>query len=178
MPVTLNCSDLSSSSVCPMGSLSPKYFFAVVSVSTTLAGSFNTVEGSPFNSLNENRLKKSRSVAKIRFSLNELTPCEINPLKGITLTAELPGLAVEDIDLRVENDTLTLKGERKLEREDKREGYRRVERSYGSFSRTFSLPDTVDTERIKAESKNGVLKVFLPRREETKPRQIQVKIEG
>lgn len=98
--------------------------------------------------------------------------------EGITLTAELPGLAVEDIDLRVENDTLTLKGERKLEREDKREGYRRVERSYGTFSRSFSLPDTVDTERIKAESKNGVLKVFLPRREETKPRQIQVKIDG
>lgn len=98
--------------------------------------------------------------------------------EGITLTAELPGLSVEELDVRVENDTLTLKGERKLEREDKREHYRRVERAYGSFSRSFSLPPTVDPERIQAEAKNGVLSVFLPRREESKPRQIKVKIDA
>ena len=98
--------------------------------------------------------------------------------EGITLTAELPGLSAQDIDLRVENNTLTLKGERRLEKEDKRDNYRRVERYYGTFTRSFALPATVDTERIQAESKNGVLKVFLPRREETKPKQIQVKIDA
>jgi len=98
--------------------------------------------------------------------------------EGVTLTAELPGFTAGDIDLRVENNTLTLKGERKLEKADKKDNYRRVERTYGAFSRSFSLPTTVDTDKIRAESKNGVLTVFLPRREETKPKQIRVKIEA
>jgi HSP20 family protein len=98
--------------------------------------------------------------------------------EGVTLKVEVPGFAANDIDLRIENNTLTLKGERKLEKEDKKENYRRVERSYGAFSRSFSLPPTVDSEKIQAESKNGVLTVFLPRKEETKPKQIQVKVQG
>jgi len=97
--------------------------------------------------------------------------------EGITLRAEVAGLAAGDIDLRVENSTLTLRGERKLEREDKRDNYSRVERSYGTFARTFSLPGTVDAERVKADTKNGVLTVFLPRREEAKPRQIKVNVQ-
>lgn len=97
--------------------------------------------------------------------------------EGITLTADLPGFAPGDIDLRVENNTLTLKGERALE---KKEGaqHRRVERQHGTFLRSFTLPENVDAERIKADSKHGVLTVFLPRREESKPRQIQVKVEA
>ena len=94
--------------------------------------------------------------------------------EGITLKVELPEVEAKDVDIQVEGNTLTLKGERKLEREDKREGYHRIERTYGSFSRTFTLPNTVDVEHITAESKDGVLKVFLPKKAETKPRQIKV----
>lgn len=98
--------------------------------------------------------------------------------EGITLRAELPEVDPNAVDLRVENGTLTLKGERKLDREEKKENYRRIERFYGTFSRSFSLPPTVDTEKVRAEYKQGVLSVFLPRREETKPRQIRVKVES
>jgi len=93
---------------------------------------------------------------------------------GITLKVELPEVEAKDVEIQVEGNTLTLKGERKLEHEDKRDGYHRVERTYGSFSRTFTLPSTVDVEHITAESKDGVLRVFLPKRPETKPRQIKV----
>lgn len=94
--------------------------------------------------------------------------------EGITLKAELPEVEAKDVEIQVEGNTLTLKGERKLEKEDKREGYHRIERTYGAFSRTFTLPNTVDTEHITAESKDGVLRIFLPKRPETKPRQIKV----
>ena len=94
--------------------------------------------------------------------------------EGITLKVELPEVEAKDVDIQVEGNTLTLKGERKLEREDKREGYHRIERTYGSFGRTCTLPNTVDVEHIRAESKDGVLKVFLPKKAKTKPRQIKV----
>ena len=96
--------------------------------------------------------------------------------EGITLKAELPEVDVKDVDLQVEGNTLTLKGERKLENEDKQEGYHRIERTYGAFSRTFTLPNTVDVEHITAESKDGVLRLFLPKKAETKPRQIKVSV--
>jgi len=96
--------------------------------------------------------------------------------EGITLKAELPEVDAKDVEIQVEGNTLTLKGERKLEREDKREGYHRIERTYGAFNRTFTLPTTVDSEHITAESKDGVLRVFLPRKPETKPRQIKVAV--
>jgi HSP20 family protein len=96
--------------------------------------------------------------------------------EGVTLKAEVPGLAPNEIDVRVENNTLTFKGERKLEREDKKDNYKRVERYYGTFTRSFSLPPTVDTEKVRAEHKNGVLSIFLPKREETKPKQIRVAV--
>ena len=98
--------------------------------------------------------------------------------EGITLRAEVPGMSANDIDVRIENGAITLKGERKLEREDKKDNYHRIERSYGAFSRTFTLPTTVDTEKVRADSKNGVLQVFLPKREETKPKQIKVKVDA
>jgi HSP20 family protein len=94
--------------------------------------------------------------------------------EGITLKAELPEVDVKDVDIQVEGNTLMLKGERKLERDDKRDGYHRIERTYGAFSRTFTLPNTVDVEHITAESKDGVLRVLLPKKAETKPRQIKV----
>jgi HSP20 family protein len=87
-----------------------------------------------------------------------------------------PGIEPKDVDVRVENNVLTLRGERKFESEVKREKYHRVERAYGTFSRSFTLPSVVDTEKIKAEYKDGVLQVTLPQREESKPKQIQVSV--
>jgi HSP20 family protein len=94
----------------------------------------------------------------------------------LVLKAELPDMRREDISLTVENSTLTLSGERKLEKDVKQENFHRVERAYGSFSRSFSLPPTVDTGKIAAEYKDGVLTVRLPVREEAKPRTIKVDV--
>jgi HSP20 family protein len=96
--------------------------------------------------------------------------------EGVTLRFELAGVEPKDVDIRFENGVLTLRGERKLDREEKRENYHRVERSYGTFTRSFTLPGTVDAEKIRAESKNGVLTVALPKKAEAKPRAIQVKV--
>jgi len=96
--------------------------------------------------------------------------------EGLSLSFELAGVEPKDVDIRFENGVLTLKGERKLEREEKKENYHRVERSYGSFTRSFSLPVTVDAEKIRADAKNGVLKVFLPKKPEARPKSIQVKV--
>ncbi len=95
---------------------------------------------------------------------------------NIELKAELPGVDSKDVDVRVENNVLTLRGERRIDKEVKRESYHRVERAYGSFSRSFTLPSMVDTERIKAEFKEGVLHLTLPKKEEAKPRQISIKV--
>jgi HSP20 family protein len=95
---------------------------------------------------------------------------------SLVLKAELPDVAKEDIDLRVENSTLTISGTKKMDKEVKEQQYHRIERMYGSFSRTFTLPPTVDAGKIGAEFKNGVLTVTLPLREEAKPRQIQVAV--
>jgi HSP20 family protein len=95
---------------------------------------------------------------------------------NLVLKAELPGIDLKDVDVRVENNVLTLRGERKFEAEVKREQYHRVERAYGTFSRSFTLPSVVDTEKIKAEFKDGVLRVTLPQREEAKPKQISIAV--
>ena len=94
----------------------------------------------------------------------------------LVLRAELPDVPREDIALRVENNTLTISGQRKMDAEIKEEQYHRIERTYGTFSRSFTLPPTVDTGAIGAEYKNGVLTVRLPLREEAKPKQIQVQV--
>ena len=94
----------------------------------------------------------------------------------VVLKAELPGLDPKDVDIRIENNVLTLKGERKIEDEIKQENYHRVERAYGGFTRSFTLPSTVDTTNVKADYKDGVLRITLPKREEAKPKQIQVDI--
>jgi HSP20 family protein len=94
----------------------------------------------------------------------------------IVLKAELPGVDPKDVDVRVENNVLTLRGERKLDNEVKRENYHRVERSYGAFTRSFTMPNMVDTEKIKAEYKDGVLRVSLPKKDEAKPKQISINV--
>jgi HSP20 family protein len=96
----------------------------------------------------------------------------------LVVRAELPGMTREDIEVIVENNTLILKGDKKFESEVKEENYRRIERSYGNFHRSFTLPSTVDTSKVGAEFKNGVLTVKLPFREEAKPRTISVEVAG
>jgi len=94
----------------------------------------------------------------------------------VALKIEVPGIEEKDIDVRVENNTLTVHGERKIEKEEKEENYRRVERQYGSFTRTFTLPTTVDTENVSANYDKGVLKIALPKKAEAKPKQIKVNV--
>lgn len=96
---------------------------------------------------------------------------------NIILRAELPGMTEKDIDLKIEGDTLTLKGERKMDNEDKKSNYHRIESFYGSFTRSFRLPDTVDLDKVNAEYKNGVLTVTLPKKPEVKPREIPVTVQ-
>jgi HSP20 family protein len=95
---------------------------------------------------------------------------------SITLKIEVPGIDEKDIDIRVENNLLTVHGERKFEKEEKEENYRRVERQYGSFTRSFNLPTTVDAENISADYDRGVLKVKLVKKAEAKPKQIKVNV--
>jgi HSP20 family protein len=94
----------------------------------------------------------------------------------LVLKAELPDMTREDIDITVDNGTLTIKGEKKLSSDVKEEQFHRIERRYGTFSRSFSLPQTVDPNKVSAEYKHGVLTVRLPLREEAKPRSIKVDV--
>jgi len=96
----------------------------------------------------------------------------------LVLKADLPGIEEKDIDVHIENNTLTIRGERKFEKQVNEDNYLRVERSYGSFSRSFSLPNTINTEAINAEYKNGVLTVQMPKRAESKPKQVKVNVEA
>jgi HSP20 family protein len=96
--------------------------------------------------------------------------------RQIVLKAELPGLKREDIDLTVENTTLTIRGERRRDPDVNDDRYHRIERHYGPFSRSFTLPATVDASRVRAEYRDGLLTVTLPVRDEARPRQIQVEV--
>ena len=95
---------------------------------------------------------------------------------NITLKFEVPGIDEKDIDVRIENNLLSVHGERKFEKEEKEENFRRVERQYGSFTRSFTLPNTVDTESVQAHYDKGVLKVQLAKKAEAKPKQIKVNV--
>lgn len=92
----------------------------------------------------------------------------------LVLTAEIPGIDEKDVEIKVEDNTLSIKGERKFEKETKEENFHRIERSYGSFYRAFTLPSSVDPERIQAEQENGVLKISMPKRQERKPRTVRI----
>ena len=94
----------------------------------------------------------------------------------LVLKADLPDLQDKDIDLRVENNMLTIRGERKFEKDVNKENYLRVERAYGSFTRSFSLPNTVSSESVRAEYRNGVLTLHMAKREESKPKQIKISV--
>jgi HSP20 family protein len=96
---------------------------------------------------------------------------------ALLLKADLPGVDPKDVEIRVENGILYLKGERKFEKEVKEENYHRVERSYGAFTRSFSLPSSIDTEHVKAEYKDGQLTLTMPKREEAKPKTIKIDVE-
>jgi len=114
---------------------------------------------------------------------DELMPGAWNPAVDVVehddsfvIEAELPGMNKDDIKISVTNDVLTIRGEKKIEKEDKKKNYHRTERSYGSFSRTFALPGNVKAEKVDAEFNNGILTVTVPKSEEAKPKQIDVKV--
>ena len=97
--------------------------------------------------------------------------------KEFLVKADLPEVKKEDLHINVENGMLTIHGERKFEREDKKKRYHRTERSFGSFTRSFSLPDGSDSTKIRAEFKDGLLQVHIPKSETARPKQIEVKVE-
>jgi HSP20 family protein len=97
---------------------------------------------------------------------------------NIVLKMEVPGVDQKDLDIRIENQTITIRGERNLEKDVKEDNYHRVERRYGSFQRSFSLPNTVNPDQVSADYDNGVLKVTLAKRAEAKPKQIKVSVGG
>jgi HSP20 family protein len=95
---------------------------------------------------------------------------------SVNLKIEVPGIDEKDIDVRIENNLLTVHGERKFEKEEKQDNFRRVERQYGSFARTFTLPTIVDAEKVSANYDKGILKIALPKKAEAKPKQIKVHV--
>jgi HSP20 family protein len=127
----------------------------------------------------QNRLSKFLG----RRSNDDITLADWAPLADITeddkeyvIKAELPDVKKEDVKVTVENGVLTISGERKFEREEKKKKYHRVERAFGTFVRSFSLPDVADASKVKAEFKNGMLTVHLPKSEHAKPKQIEVNV--
>ena len=129
----------------------------------------------------QNRL--SRLFGRRPNGREEVTLADWMPLADITeddkeylIKAELPDVKKEDVKVTVENGVLTISGERKFEKEEKKKKYHRVERAYGSFMRSFSLPDQADASKVKAEFKNGMLTVHLPKSEKAKPKQIEVNV--
>jgi HSP20 family protein len=93
----------------------------------------------------------------------------------LVLRADLPGVDMSNVEIQVENSTLTLKGERRFEKTDK-QGYHRIERNFGAFARYFSLPDTVDSEKVRADYRSGVLTITLPKKEVAKPRSVRIEV--
>jgi len=100
----------------------------------------------------------------------------LEKIDGIVITADLPGLKAEDVEVTVDNGVLTIKGERTLEEAAEGENYHRVERTYGSFERSFSIPSSVDPGKVEARFVNGEMTITLPKREESKPRSVKVKV--
>lgn len=141
----------------------------------------------PFKELEDmqNRLSSLFGRAPVRKGEGEenITVAEWAPLVDITedekeylITAELPQVKREDVKVTLENGVLTIQGERKFEKEDKSRKYHRIERAYGSFVRSFTMPDDADESKVNAEFKDGVLKVHIAKSESAKPRSIEVKV--
>jgi HSP20 family protein len=138
---------------------------------TNLQDRFNQLLNQPFGSFrgfnpaSEQSLTAPNFVPAVNVFEDEHT---------IKIEAELPGIDEKDIDISLENNVLTLSGERKLENEEKKENFHRIERSYGRFTRSFTLPPTVETENVNAEFNNGVLNITLNKKEQAKPKQIKI----
>ena len=108
---------------------------------------------------------------------NFIPPVDVyEDAQRLVLKLEVPGIKQEDLDVKLENQTLTVKGERKFEKDEKEENFHRIERRYGSFTRTFTLPQTVDAGSVKANYEQGVLTIALAKKEAAKPKQVQVEI--
>ncbi len=123
------------------------------------------------------RMLDERHMYRTGESVGWTPACDIfEDEEGVMLRFDLAGVEAQDVDVRFENGVLTIRGERKLEHADRRDRYHRIELAYGTFTRSFALPGTVDAEKIRAEAKNGILVVSLPKRAEAKPRSIQVKV--
>lgn len=144
------------------------------------------IRWAPLNSILESRERLSRLLNEnVGYGYAEegmhtgswIPPVDIYETdQDVILKAELPGVNAQDVEARVHDGTLYLKGERKYEREVKEENFRHVERSYGTFTRTFSLPASVDADRVKADFKDGILTLKMPKREEAKPKAIQINV--
>lgn len=94
----------------------------------------------------------------------------------IVLTADVPGVKMDDIEVKVENGTLSISGSREFQKQEEKGGYHRIERSYGSFHRAFTLPESVDTDKVEANYEDGVLKVTLPKKEVAKPKTVKISL--
>jgi HSP20 family protein len=131
-----------------------------------------------FNRLFEEAFGPLATFREEPWSLTTWSPaCDIYETDNeIVVKAELPEVRKEDVHVTLENNVLTIRGERKLEEKTERENYRRVERSYGEFLRSFTLPTSIDPNKIGAEFKDGMLRVTLPKREEARPKQVEIKV--
>lgn len=147
----------------------------------------NLVNYDPFRDLRglQDEVNRLFSSSFTRGGDNELMRGAWNPSVDIyenndqiVLEAELPGMSPEDVNISIENNVLTLHGERRFEKKDERDNFHRVERSYGSFTRSFTLPPTVSNEDVDANFENGILRLTLAKREEAKPRRIEIKAGG
>ena len=150
-------------------------------------GAMTLVRWDPFRELEDvsDRLNRMfarpsapRATGKETMVVADWTPSvDISETEGeYQIKAEIPDVKKEDVKVTLEDGVLTIQGERKYEKEEKGKKYHRIERSYGSFVRTFSLPDVIDEEKVKAEFKDGVLNLHLPKSEKAKPKAIEVKI--
>ncbi len=135
----------------------------------------------PWNLLNQFSKELDRRFQHDQESYGDVATSDWSPAVDIkenetayTVVADIPGVDPKDIDVHMEDGVLTVKGERNLNREEEKEGYKRVERVHGSFYRRFSLPETVDPDKISAKSKDGVLEVTIPKQEKSQPRKITV----
>ncbi|HEB67083.1 MAG TPA: Hsp20/alpha crystallin family protein [Gammaproteobacteria bacterium] len=135
----------------------------------------------PMNILNQLRREMDRLFETEQPSSGMVTAADWVPAvdiretdKAFIITADVPGVDPKDIEVNMENGVLTIRGERKEEKEEEKEGYKRIERVRGTFYRRFTLPDTADAEKISAKSKNGVLEITIPKQEKVQPRKIEV----
>ena len=144
----------------------------------------NIIRWDPFRDLSTLRVRMNRlfeDAFSSREEEKDMVASTWNPSVDIyetenamVLKAEVPGIDENDIELKIEDNTLTLKGDRKFEKETKEENYHRIERAYGSFYRSFTLPRNIDQDKIKAERENGILKVTMSKKAELKPKKVKI----